>query len=145
MAAAASSGSEGPVSAGDLPEACPGCAQVLASEHRRPHHAGFANEGFLYCDRDDTVVTFSTFDETYTRIVGDRHPWGLDRAQRDRVEARVLPCPCGGRFKFQNALRCTKCGHKLSGGIGETIYWYGLARVVEVGPGASIWRPGHTA
>lgn len=72
------------------------------------YHAGFSNLGYLYCDRDDTVLTWGAYNPHYKRIV-DKHPWLLTPEEKGVVEAALKPCPCGGRFAFANAPRCPHC------------------------------------
>jgi hypothetical protein len=50
---------------------CPHCATELAFKR---YNARFGDEGFMYCDRDCTVVTWSSYDPIYSRlsVMGDR-------------------------------------------------------------------------
>jgi len=41
-------------------------------------------------------------------------PFNLTREQKAEVEKRLIPCPCGGRFAFDNPLNCPACGGLLS-------------------------------
>jgi hypothetical protein len=72
------------------------------------YHAGFSNEGYLYCSRDDTVLTWSSHNPHYTRIAS-KHPWMLTPEEWGAVEAALKPCPCGGEFAFANPPRCPQC------------------------------------
>ena len=67
------------------------------------YHAGFSDQGFLYCGKDGTVLTWSSYDRHYTAVAMDKHPWMLDDDERDRVEKRLRRCPCGGTFALQES------------------------------------------
>jgi hypothetical protein len=43
-----------------------------------------SNEGFMYCDRDETVLTWDAYSVAYARITTD-FPWVLDAEDRERV------------------------------------------------------------
>ena len=42
--------------------ACPHCRETTVLEQPYPYHAGFGNQGYLYCDACPAVVIFSSFD-----------------------------------------------------------------------------------
>jgi hypothetical protein len=113
---------------------CPHCGRALT--YRR-YHAGFSNEGFAYCDQDEAVVTWSTYDPRYTAIV-DKHPWMLNEAERRAVESALRPCPFGGTFSFGNAPRCPHCHGKLAGLVPSDIYFAVMGRRVD-GASSDIW------
>ena len=85
-------------------EPCPACGREVTVER---FHAGFGNQGFRYCDRDSTVLTWDSYDPTWTGLVGEVHPWMLTPEQKDAVEGPHPMCPCGGRFRFLNPLDAT--------------------------------------
>jgi hypothetical protein len=47
---------------------CIKCGAEIEGVGEYSYHAGFCNEGFLYCSRDTTVLTFSSYDPFYTRL-----------------------------------------------------------------------------
>ncbi len=89
---------------------CPHCKAPFRYER---YHAGFSNEGFLYCDGDSTVLTWDAYDGSYL-AVADAHPWMLTPEQQETVEANVRPCPCGGRFSFKNTPLCPHCSEEVA-------------------------------
>jgi hypothetical protein len=62
----------------------------------------------MYCDRDETVVTWDVYSPSYMRITS-KLPWILAAEERQLVEAAIKPCPAGGRFAFANSPRCPQC------------------------------------
>lgn len=118
---------------------CPHCGKTLHLSQPYPYHAGFNNEGFLYCDSDPTVVTFSSFNPGYRTLVGDVHPWSLDAAQRQIVEDHLLPCPCGGRFLFASEPTCPSCGASLRSALPGPGYYVIVGRRLD-GDRDPIWK-----
>jgi hypothetical protein len=128
------SSSEHVTSANDA--TCRHCGQPLAFER---YHAGFSNEGFMYCDRDASVVIWSTYDERYESLVGDVHPWMLAAEQQSLVEAAMSTCPCGGRFAFENPPLCPHCSREVSYLAPSREYFLILGRRFDAEPDA-MWR-----
>ncbi len=119
---------------------CSSCHRVLEAKQDHPYHAAFSDQGFLYCDKDSTVLVFSSFDKMFEMLVGPgKHPWTLDNKKRRIVENALINCPCGGRFAFNNPLRCPECGNVISGTLLETVYYYVLGQLVD-GEKERIWR-----
>ena len=118
---------------------CPGCHKVLRLRQPYPYHAGFGEEGFLYCDRDATVLTFSEFDRGFQRIIPNKVPWGLTPEDRSRVEQSLKSCPCGGRFLFKNSAKCPHCGTVLRRGITKDIYYIVLGKSLKASRN-KLWK-----
>ncbi len=119
---------------------CKSCGSKYRLSGHWPHHAGDSEVGFLYCDKDSTVVTWSAFDERYLDVAdGKNSPWSLLRQEQTAVEAALKPCPCGGTFKFENKLLCPDCGAPLAESIGNTIYFYVIGERAD-GEEANIWK-----
>ncbi len=76
-------------------------------------HAGFSNEGFMYCSRDETLLTWDAYDPEYRRLT-ESYPWMLAADEQKAVESAAKPCPCGGMFAFANAPRCPSCHDVLA-------------------------------
>jgi len=110
----------------------------------RPHpkllHAGFSNCGYCYCSHCPADLVFSSFDSTYTSICGDAHPWTLDAATLRGLADRFVACPCGGRFSFENRLRCPGCGAPLRPGMIDTIECVVLGELLD-GSDVNVWAP----
>jgi hypothetical protein len=102
---------------------CSACGADHSFDQPYAYHAGFGNTGFLYSDSGLLVLTWSSFDPAYERVVGKVHPWGLSPAQRSELETRLTPAPDGGRWRFENPARCSRCGTPISGSILTTIYY----------------------
>jgi hypothetical protein len=97
--------------------------------------------GFLYCDKDTTVVTWSNITDTvYRQLVGNKVPWALTAEQQETLENALKSCPCGGKFKFRSPLRCPKCSATMKEGISEeSIYVYILGVWID-GEITNIWK-----
>lgn len=85
---------------------CPACHREVGVER---FHAGFGDQGFMYCDRDSTILTWDSLDPSWTSLVGEVHPWMLSPEQKAEVEGVAPGCPCGGRFRFSNVPHCPLC------------------------------------
>src|ERR1700722_4935849 len=101
---------------------CLSCGHENIFDQPYPFHAGFSNEGFLYNDQGNLTLIWSSFDPAYEAIVGRNHPWALTADQQRRFEDALRPAPSGGRWRFANPARCTKCAYPISGPITKTIY-----------------------
>jgi hypothetical protein len=110
------------------------CSHALAYER---FHPGFSNQGYLYRDRDETVLTWSAYNPHYKRRV-DKQPWMLTADEKLVVEAALKPCPCGGRFAFANTPRCPQCHAERRDLASDTTYYVVLGRRVD-GDTAAAW------
>jgi hypothetical protein len=120
---------------------CASCGSEFTLNQNHPYHAGFSDMGFLYCDKDTTVVTWNDITDTiYRELVGTKAPWALTVEQKETVENALKSCPCGGEFKFRNPLRCPKCNATMKEGISEeSIYVYILGVWID-GEITNIWK-----
>jgi hypothetical protein len=89
---------------------CPHCGREFEYER---YHAGFSNEGHMYCDRDETVITWDAYSPAYSKLTSE-HPWMLDSVDQGRVEQALKPCPNGGRFAFANPPLCPFCRESVA-------------------------------
>jgi len=85
----------------------------------------------MYCDRDEMIVTWSSFDKQYERVVGQKHPWTLEVDERRRVEEAIGSCPCGGRFSFTNPPLCPCCHESLASLVPDAIYYIVTGKQLE--------------
>ena len=92
-----------------LPIPCKTCgAQVPV---RNAYLASRSDEGFLYCSSCSTILTWSVYSRDFDRIIGkSKMPSTLTEDERRTVEGSIIDCPFGGRFLFDNPLRCPVCG-----------------------------------
>jgi hypothetical protein len=103
---------------------CRACGTANEFEQPYAYHAGFANQGFLYNDDGDLTLVWSSFDPAYEAVVGPHHPWALTDAQRETFEKQLSPAPRGGRWRFANPPRCTRCRESIGSPIrGSNIYY----------------------
>jgi hypothetical protein len=89
---------------------CPSCGRTVRAER---FHAGFSDMGYLYAATGATVLTWSTFDPDYRRIVGQKYPWMLSLDEQAAVEAAIRPDIEGGPYRFENAPSGPHCAGKL--------------------------------
>jgi hypothetical protein len=68
----------------------------------------------------------------------DQHPWVLDDEARRRVERAVIPCPIGGRFRFDALPRCPHCQAELPEHASDPAHFVILADLLD-GDAANIW------
>ena len=69
----------------------------------------------------------------------DQHPWTLDAEARGRVEAAVVGCPHGGRFRFDALPRCPRCLSELPV-LADSPYFVVLADRIDGEAAERIWR-----
>lgn len=103
---------------------CSACGKETAFDQPYPYHAGFSDQAFLYDDAGTSTLVFSAYDEEFSSVFGNLMPWTLaDEQKKKRFEEMLPPSPSGGRWRFSNPARCPSCGSKISGPIGETVYY----------------------
>ena len=117
------------------------CGRSTEANQDHPYHAGFSDACFLYCDRDSSVVTFGVYDPIYDSLTNGKVAWDgrLNEVERRQIEENLLPCPCGGRFSFENPRRCPHCGAALADSILKTNYFYVVGRHVA-GEKRNVWK-----
>ena len=117
--------------------ACPQCGGTNSFDQPYRYHAGFSNQGFLYNDTGNLTLVWSSYDPAYKAIVGEGNPCDRLTADQQRLfEARLLPAPIGGAFRFKNPARCVHCGHPISGPMTDEIYYvvYPNSLITDSGP-----------
>jgi hypothetical protein len=116
---------------------CTGCGRKLAYQR---FHAGFGDEGFMYGTGASVVLTWSTYDPSYRRIVGDVHPWMLSTEQRYAVERALRDGLDGEPFGFDNQPVCPHCETALPSLFDPSrAYFVILDRRVD-GDTEKVWR-----
>jgi hypothetical protein len=118
------------------------CGHCQREIKYRRFSAGLGNQGFMYCDSDPTVVSWSSYDPTYARLAAASHPWMLDTKARAAVEAAVIACPRGGRFTFSALPRCPHCNSSLPELAETSEYYVVLAHRIDGDAGNQVWREG---
>jgi len=123
-----------------MKERCRACGLEL--EIKGKYHAGFSQVGFLYCDRDQAVLTFGIYDERLLNLVPGNAPWAFTDEEKKLVEDHLLDCPCGGRFSFRNPLICPECGGAFANPMSlDDIYFAVIGPWID-GEKADIWTSG---
>jgi hypothetical protein len=117
---------------------CPVCHQTFHTAQKQQYHAGFSNEGFLYCDSCPNIVVFSSYNPRYTHIAGNRHPWTLTEADLPLVESHLKPCPCGGHFRFAAAPRCPLCNASIREILRDSMHYVETGRRFD-GDKEDVW------
>jgi hypothetical protein len=102
---------------------CPSCGHKNDFEQPYPFHAGFGDQGFLYNDAGNLTLVWSSFDPDYEAVVGRVHPWMLTVEQQTLLEQALGNAPSGGRWRFANPARCSRCASPISSPITQTIYY----------------------
>jgi hypothetical protein len=110
---------------------CSACRQVTSIPQEYPFHAGFSGVGFLYCDSFPAILVFGTYNRKYTAIVGDKHPWSLDSAEKKRLEDALKPFRRGGRFRFGAPPRCPACNEPLPDLLKDDVHFVKLGEFVD--------------
>lgn len=119
---------------------CPQCKFLNVFNQPYAYHAGFGDKGFLYNEPGNRTLVWSVYDPAYIAIVGGKNPWALASEDRQRIENALKPSPDGTRWLFSNSARCLKCGHSISGPMGETIYYLEYEGSVNVDPHGNSGR-----
>ena len=114
------------------------CHNCGGSFRFQRYHAGFSNEGYMYCDSDATVVTWSSYDPVYSQLAKETFPWALDSKQKAEVEMIARPCPCGGHFGFDACPRCPLCKGQLPE-LGSDPIYFVIAGTRIDGDKTPIW------
>lgn len=91
----------------------------------------------MYCDQDETVLTWDSYNPRYKRIAG-KHPWMLSPQEQGVVEAAIKPCPYGGHFTFASLPRCPSCNRELPDLVPSRIYMAIVGRRID-GDKEDIW------
>src|SRR5215510_13070219 len=102
---------------------CPCCGRSIFLKQSYQYHAGFSNRGFLYCDSCAGLVTFSTYNPSYVKLVGEKHPWSLSEDEQQKVEKHLQSCSCGGHYRFNAPPRCPFCNCNLSGLLKDKMHY----------------------
>lgn len=110
---------------------CSACGQVTSIAQEYQYHAGFGNQGFLYCDTCPAILEFDSYNPKYRAVVGDKHPWSLNSEEKKRVEGALKPCDGGGRFRFGALPRCPACNEPLPDLLKSDIHFVEIGKVID--------------
>ena len=89
---------------------CPSCSKRIRVQI---YNAGLGDVVPFTCVRDSTVLTVSTQDTRLTEVLGEYPSEGWTSNDYDKVEKRLIDCPCGGKFKRHALPKCPNCGTML--------------------------------
>jgi hypothetical protein len=119
---------------------CPSCKANITLRQKYFYHAGFSNQGFLYCDNCSTILEFSVYNPNYVRLAGEKHPWSLSRDEQAFVEHHLAPCStCGGRFRFNAVPGCPNCSADISILLPSKLHFIELGKIVDGDKEKDIW------
>jgi len=118
---------------------CKNCHKEIKVNQKYFYHAGFSDEGFLCCNKCTTILLFSSYDDYYSKLVNDKHPWVLNIKEKEKVERELIKCPCGGRFLFKNKPRCPFCNKPIQNLLPAKIYYVILGKIID-GDKEIIWK-----
>jgi hypothetical protein len=110
---------------------CPSCQKDIDLPQPYLVHAAFTNRGFLYCERCPNTLTIEATDPELAKVVGAKHPWTLSYRERRQVESKLKPCPCQGRFGFDNPPRCPECRASWAMLVPDRLQFYETGRVIH--------------
>jgi hypothetical protein len=110
---------------------CSACGQITSIAQEYQYHAGYGNQGFLYCDSCSAILEFDSYNQKYTAIVGNKHPWSLSEEEKKRVEDALKPCAKGGRFRFGALPRCPACNEPLPDLLKDEIHFVEIGTVID--------------
>ncbi|HLF06445.1 MAG TPA: hypothetical protein VI893_04625 [Thermoplasmata archaeon] len=116
---------------------CPKCSARLETTRVYARSTG---ELFAYCDQDATVLRVSAHEEClkaigYRALMSRRGP-DIRRAVARILQKELPACPCGGRFRLANWLRCPRCSERLSGGFYRAEHYFEIEQRVM-----ALWWP----
>jgi len=84
----------------------------------------------MYCDHDETVLTWHALGPAYRRVVA-KLPWMLETDEQRRVEESLKPCPYGGHFAFANPPLCPFCHESVAFLVPTREYFVVVGRRVD--------------
>lgn len=104
-------------------------------------HAGFGDQGLHVGGTAPTVLTSSSFDRAYRRLVPDEHPWMLSAEGRAEVEEAIRPDLPGAPYAFNNPPLWPRCGTPLAELFDRSrAYLVVVGDRIDAERGADIWR-----
>lgn len=110
---------------------CPHCFNLIDLKQKYPYHAGFSNQGFLYCNLCPNILEFGSYNCYYVSLIGDKHPWMLTIEEKKKVEDHLKPCPCGGHFRFDAYPRCPHCRENIQSLLPDKIHFLEIGKVID--------------
>jgi len=119
---------------------CPHCHKVIHLKQKYPYHAGFSNQGFIYCDSCPNIFEFHSYNQSYISVLGKHiHPWSLSSSEKKKVEDNLKPCPCGGYFRFNAYPRCPHCNNNIQSLLPDKIHFIEFGKVIDADKDESVW------
>lgn len=111
---------------------CPRCFKTIHLKQKYPYHAGFSDQGFLYCNLCPNILLFSSYDPEFEKLVGKtKIPWSLSLEEKRKIESQLRPCPCGGRFRFDAYPRCPHCNKNVQSLLPDNIHFIEFGKVID--------------
>jgi len=115
---------------------CPHCQHQLYRVDRSP----FADDWQIYCDRCANRVEVSYYDPVVDAvraaiaIQAEQSAAAALMAQLTAIEARLKPCSCGGRYRYDAPRRCHLCLGNVLIGEPDVDLWPGYFGIIEREP-----------
>ena len=69
----------------------------------------------------------------------EKHPWDLNETEKKQIEFSILPCVCGGKYKFDLTPCCPNCHKDLSALLPGRIYYLKIGNYID-GDIINIWK-----
>jgi len=130
---------EGPLGHKAVVITCPHCARVLDLPQKYPYHAGLSSVAALYCDLCSTTLVFSSYNAGFISLLDEaKHPWTVSDDEKERIEAHLVPCLCGGQFRFDLPPRCPSCSGSLTALLPDSMSYLVIGNHVD-GETCDIW------
>ena len=120
---------------------CESCGFENVFQQPYAYHAGFGNSGFLYNEKGNKTLIWSSFDPAFMSLFPHKCPWALSKRQQSKLEESLKDDREGGRWLFGNPARCLRCQHPISEPMMKNIYYLiydgsiDLDPIDEEGPG----------
>jgi hypothetical protein len=102
---------------------CNHCGGENTFDQPYPYHAGFSDEGFLYNDSGNCTLIWSIMDPVLVELFSGNSFWMRSWLNRRKVERLLPSAPIGGRWRFRNPARCTRCKKPIAPPMLKSVHY----------------------
>jgi hypothetical protein len=102
---------------------CNHCGGEITFDQPYPFHAGFSDEGFLYNDSGNCTLIWSITDPVLAELFPGNSFWMRSWLYRRKLEKILPAAPVGGRWRFRNPARCTRCKKPIAPPMLKSIHY----------------------